>query len=277
MRISDQKRLAALWAFIFFVGTGLANAQLIFTNGFEALGLPDIPVSSEPTSSRHTARALGTTDSDQGFYEYLPPGYGTGQQYPLLIFIHGLGENGNGDSQLSLMLRNGPPRLIDRDTWNAARPFVVLSPQHSGGGCTTSSEINAFIDFALSEYAINPDRVYLTGLSCGAIGSWNYAGNFINSAVAAMVPIAGIGTGAFNNAGCALGALPIWAFHGDADTVVNVSGTTSPINSLLACDPAPPNVRMTIYPGVGHNSWARTYDLSAGHDIYAWMLRFQRP
>jgi hypothetical protein len=29
---------------------------------------------------------------------------------------------------------------------------------------------------------------------------------------------------------------------------------------------------MTVYPGVDHDSWTRTYDLSAGHDIYAWML-----
>lgn len=260
-----------------FLSAGAASGQQIFANGFESTDLPDIPLSSDPTSSRQTARPIGSTSSGQGFYEYLPPGYGTGQQYPLLIFIHGLGENGDGDSQLSRVLRNGPPRLIDRDTWDATRPFVMLSPQRTGGGCTSSSEINAFIDFALGEYAINADRVYLTGLSCGAIGSWNYAGNFINSAIAAMVPIAGNGNGAFSNAGCALGDLPIWAFHGDADNVVGVSGTTSPINNLLSCSPPPSNVMMTIYPGVGHNSWARTYDLSAGHDIYAWLLLHQRP
>lgn len=254
-----------------------ALGQRTFSNGFEALDLPDIPPTSEPASARHSARPLGSTGAAQGYYEYLPPGYSFAQRYPLLIFVHGLGENGNGGSQLSLVLRNGPPRLIDRNTWDASRPFVVLSPQHTGGGCTTSNEIDAFIRFALAEYAINPDRVYLTGLSCGAIGSWNYAGSFINADIAAMVPIAGNGSGAFNRAGCDLGALPIWAFHGDADTVVGPSGTTTPINNLLACDPAPANVRMTIYPGVGHDSWARTYDLSAGHDIYSWMLQFRRP
>ncbi len=105
--------------------------------------------------------------------------------------MHGLGENGNGNSELSRVLHNGPPRLINRDNWNASLPFIVLSPQHSGGGCTSSNEINAMIDFALGQYAVNVDRVYLTGLSCGANGSWNHAGNFINSQVAAMVPIAG--------------------------------------------------------------------------------------
>ncbi len=256
-----------------FVATG----QSIFADGFEAPDLPDIPITSEPTSARQSAWPLGSTNAQQGYYEYLPPGYSAAQRYPLLIFIHGLGENGNGDEDLSRVLRNGPPRLIDRDQWDATLPFVVLSPQHGGGGCTSSGEIDALISFALDQYAINPDRVYLTGLSCGAIGSWSYAESFVNEAIAAMVPIAGNGTGAFNRAGCALGALPIWAFHGDADTVVNVSGTITPINNLLACDPAPLNVMMTIYPGVAHNSWSRTYDGSAGHDIYAWMLQFSRP
>lgn len=254
-----------------------AVAGLMFADGFESGDLPAIPDTNNPTSSRQTARPLGSTAAGQGFYEYLPPGYSDAQRYPLLIFIHGLGENGNGTSELSRVLRNGPPRLIDRDNWNGSLPFVVLSPQRSGGGCTSSSQIKALIDFAVGEYAVNRDRVYLTGLSCGAIGSWNYAGSFINSQIAAMVPIAGNGNGAFNNAGCALGDLPIWAFHGDNDGTVGVSGTTGPINKLLACNPQPRNVQMTIYPGVGHNSWSRTYDLSAGYDIYQWMLQFTRP
>jgi hypothetical protein len=67
--------------------------------------------------------------------------------------------------------------------------------------------------------------------------------------------------------------MAIWAFHGDADGTVAPSGTTYPMNNLIAC-PSPPrrDAKMTIYPGVGHDSWTRTYDLSAGHDIYAWML-----
>lgn len=254
-----------------------AAAEQMFADGFESGDLPVIPDSADPTSSRHTARPLGSTAAGQGFYEYLPPGYSDAQRYPLLIFVHGLGENGNGGTELSRVLQNGPPRLIDRDNWDASLPFVVLSPQRGGGGCTSSNEIKALIDFAIGAYSVNVDRVYLTGLSCGAIGSWSYAGNFINTQIAALVPIAGNGNGAFNKAGCALGALPIWAFHGDNDGTVNVSGTTGPINNLLACDPQPLNVQMTIYPGVGHNSWSRTYDMSAGHDIYQWMLQFKRP
>lgn len=240
-------------------------------------GWVEIPATTEPPSDRHMPRPLGSTAAGQGFYEYLPPGYSETEAYPLLIFIHGLGENGNGDSELDKVLNNGPPRLINNDSWGQQQPFIVLSPQRSGGGCTSSAQIEDFIDFALDHYAVDVSRIYLTGLSCGAIGSWNYAGQNIASRIAAMVPIAGNGNPAFNSAGCSLGTLPIWAFHGDADSTVGPGGTTGPINSLLACnDPVAFDSRMTIYPGVGHNSWRRTYDLSAGHDIYSWLLMHQR-
>lgn len=252
------------------------NVNAIFVNDFEASDLPLITVGNNMPASRHTAIPLGATDANQGYYEYLPPGYeNIGQEYPLLLFIHGLGENGNGDSELNRVLRNGPPRLINNNSWQESLPFVVLSPQRSGGGCTSSNQIKDFIDYALLNYDINPKRVYLTGLSCGAIGSWNYLGNNTNTQIAAMVPIAGNGNGAFNNAGCDLGGTPIWAFHGDNDGTVAVGGTEGPINNLLACQQTLADVSMVIYPGVGHNSWRRTYDLSAGYDIYQWLLNFK--
>ncbi len=253
------------------------SATAIFVNDFETSDLPVIAAGNSETSGRHTAIPMGTTDANQGYYEYLPPGYELNdQEYPLLLFIHGLGENGDGDSQLDRVLANGPPRLINNDSWDETLPFVVLSPQRSGSGCTSSNQIRDFINYALANYDINPTRVYLTGLSCGAIGSWNYLANNTNTQIAAMVPIAGNGNGAFNNAGCDLGVVPIWAFHGDNDGTVGVGGTTGPINNILACQqPQPADVSMVIYPGVGHNSWRRTYDLSDGHDIYHWLLNFR--
>src|SRR5204863_436502 len=83
----------------------------------------------------------------------------------------------------------------------------------------------------------------------------------------AAVLIAGDGNGAWSRQMCNLGQLAIWGFHGDADPTVNVSGTRVPMTNLIAC-PAPPrhDAQLTIYPGVMHDSWTRTYDLSAGHD-----------
>jgi hypothetical protein len=233
--------------------------------------IPEIPDDGMMPSAHFKPVPLGMSDAKQGYWEYTPPGYGGGEKYPLLVFLHGIGENGNGDSELGKVPNNGPPKLIKNDDWDKTYPFVVLSPQHPGGGCPGAQEVFDFIEFATTHYDINPARVYLTGLSCGAIGAWGYIGQYLDQQITALVPIAGDGKGAFNAKKCELGKVPTWAFHGDADGTVNVSGTIEPVTGLEMCDPKP-DVKMTIYPGVGHDSWSMTYDLSAGHDIYAWFL-----
>ncbi|MDX2091281.1 MAG: hypothetical protein SFX73_25710 [Kofleriaceae bacterium] len=226
-----------------------------------------------PSSARQVPRPLGTTSAANGYYEYLPPGYGNGDSFPLLVFWHGLLEGGNGTTELSRVLGHGPPQLIANDQWPDARPFVVLSPQHGGGGCPTANEIHAFIAYAASAYQVDPQRLYLTGLSCGAIGSWDYLSTYLDEQIAAMVPVCGNGQGAWSNRGCDLGRVAIWAFHGDVDDIVPVAGSTTPLYGLAGCaSPPRKDALLTLYQGVGHNSWTQTYDLSAGHDIYAWLL-----
>jgi poly(3-hydroxybutyrate) depolymerase len=234
---------------------------------------------SGPASGRHTAKPSGSMPgTTAGYYEYLPPHYGNGALYPLLVFRHGVGENGNGASELDKVLAHGPPKLIEADAWPEARNFVVLSVQHPGSGCPTSQEMDDFFTFALDSYDIDPKRVYLTGLSCGAIGSWNYLADHLNEDVAAAVLICGDARGAFDKAQCNLGKVPIWAFHGDQDTSVTIDKAQVPIESLEECEsPAPVDLRFTVYPGVPHDSWTMTYDSSnPQNDIYAWLLTHEK-
>jgi hypothetical protein len=227
-----------------------------------------------PSSSRLTPHPLGSTSAPQGFYEYVPPGYPAQGPVPLLVALHGIGENGDGTTTLDNVIHVGVGPILTSDQWPEDRPFVVLLPQHSvDGGCPAGGEIQAFIGWAMQNYTVDPKRIYLTGLSCGGIGAWDYLNVALDSQIAAMVPIAGDGQGAWANRGCSLGKVAIWAFHGDADPTVNVAGTNVPMDGLAGC-PSPPrkDAIKTIYPGVGHDSWDETYDLSAGHDIYAWLL-----
>ncbi len=212
-----------------------------------------------------------------GYWEYLPEDYENTTASPLLIFYHGISQNGNGSSELNLLLQYGPPRLINEGNWASEHPFVVLSPQHGGVLCPSANEINTFIQFAKTHYDIDSSRIYLTGLSCGAIGIWSYLGQYLNTDVAAAAPIAGDGKAAWESQGCNLAQLAIWAFHGDADPTVSVSGTNIPMDGLLECSKPPAKETIkTIYPGVAHNSWTQTYDGSAGHDIYYWLLGKQK-
>lgn len=268
------------------------------------------PVVGTASSERHTPRPLGSTAASMGYYEYLPPSYGVaGAGSPLLIVANGYGENGDGSAEgLEALLFTGIPRFIDVGGWPLDRPFVVLSTQHveqppglpgacdevqwSGScimqlqhdlghppesPCTTPDELRDFIGYATDGYDVDPDRVYVTGLSCGGFGVWEYLAEYGNDQVAAAVPIAGEGRPAWATAGCALGEVPIWAIHGEFDDVVNPAGSIDPITSLNGCPGVTPDhAKLTIYPGLMHDGWDQAYSGSEGDDIYSWMLTYTR-
>jgi predicted peptidase len=273
---------------------------------------PGDPATVSDSSQRVTLHPEGTTESPLGYIEYLPPDYGDGAS-PLLVFLHGYGESGDGSGhQLRNLLGTGIPQDLGYDGWPNARPFVVLAPQHEDTGesamyapcddvqfsgscaltmqhdqghpqpgsvCFTPDEVEGFLSYAIDAYDVDPQRVYLTGLSCGAFGVWEYIAKYGNTQVAAVVPIAGEGRPAWQTAGCALGAVPIWAFHGEADDVVNPAGSIEPITQLQGCtSPAPVDARLTTYPGVGHDgSWTTAYAVGAEDDIWSWMLAITHP
>jgi poly(3-hydroxybutyrate) depolymerase len=264
-------------------GTDAGDSDAGFDAGFDA-GTEDAGVyDAGLPSQRQVQRPLGSTDAGNGFYEYLPPHYEDLVPRPLLVFWHGIGENGNGTTELSRVLANGPPRLIANDTWPLSRPFIVLSPQHTNnGGCPNSAEVRAFIDWAIVHYRVNARQVFLTALSCGAIGSWDYLGNNTNTVAAAVLIAGDPGDPAqsystWGRQGCNLGNLALWAFHGDADSVVNINNEQNTMNLLLAC-PAPPRLDAVWTPiaGGGHNVWDEVYDGTRG-DIYAWLLAHAKP
>ena len=117
-----------------------------------------------------------------------------------MVFWSGVGQEGNGTTDLPNVLAYGPPAMIAKDVWDNKRPFIVLSAQYTpksgqiapGAACPSGEVINAFITWALSAYNVDRKRVYLTGLSCGGIGTWDYLGKYKGSVIAAAVPIAEI-------------------------------------------------------------------------------------
>ena len=229
-------------------GPGAPEA-LLQSNGHAAAG-------GTPSGRGMRSHPLGSVDgAPMGYLEYLPPDYGS-RPSPLLVALHGSGQSGPGDeASLHALYELGIPLLIRNGSWPADRPFVVLAPQHdirSPEVCITAAEIADFLQFAVAHYNVDPDRVYLTGLSCGAIGGWNYLAQHLDDTVAAAVLIAGGGYGAVDEAGCDLGRVPIWAFHGALDDVVPVRYSANSIARLQQCtDPPAVDARLTVYPDAG--------------------------
>lgn len=228
-----------------------------------------------------------STSSPYGFHAYTPSSYAAdGPKFPLLIFLHGSGEKGNSavtPAKLDLVLRNGLPKLIKREEWNPEYPMIVASPQcHEGWW--DSQKVHEFIEYIIDAYQVNTKRIYVTGLSMGGYGTFSYIGDFGDeSYAAACVPICGGGsTGKaehFLN-------IPTWAFHGDADGTVSVNNSIHMIEAINALNPLL-EAKLTIYPGVGHNSWSKTYDGTGmgtersdydafSQSIYDWMFEYQK-
>jgi predicted peptidase len=243
----------------------------------------EIPTDGGMPAGLLVAKPLGSTDAAQGYQEYLPTGYGNGAKRPLIVAVHGLGENGNGTSDLDKITGIGIGKVISSGQWPASRPFVVLAPQHpptpvaSGFDCTTPAELHDFIDYALANYEVDPARVYLAAYSCGAIGSWSYLGKYVDQQVAAAVLVAGDGQAAWTAQGCKLANVGIWAFHGLLDATVPPAGSTEPMAKLMECPQPRKDQRITTYPNAGHETWIQTYELSdSPNDIYGWMLGISR-
>lgn len=266
------------------------------------------PLVGTDSADRLTPRPLGSTAAGMGYYEYLPTSYdANGAPSPVLIATNGYGENGDGSAeQLSNLLWTGIPRFIDVGGWPADRPLVVLATQHIDGGssspcefepwpgsctmqwqhdhghveptaCTTPGELHEFIDYAISAYHIDPARIYLTGLSCGGFGVWEYLAEYGDELVAAAVPISAEGRPAWTTSGCGLDAVAIWAIHGELDDVVDPRGSIEPMTALAACPGVDPErARLTLYPDLGHEGWDQAYSGSLGDDIYGWMLQHKR-
>ncbi len=201
---------------------------------------------------------------------YTPENYDPNKQYPLLLFLHGLGESGTGEFQRLAI--HGPPKLIAKEGKHF--PFVVVSPQSpkpTGDFQTVidswkSDELMALLDNVESQYSINKSRVYVSGLSMGGFGTWRLVANHPER-FAAAIPVCGGGKPEWAES---LKSTPIWAFHGAKDSVVPLKGSEEMVTALQR---AGGDVKLTIYPDLDHDSWTKTYDNPA---IYDWLLRHSK-
>jgi len=194
---------------------------------------------------------------------YLPPGYGEKEQkWPLIMFLHGAGERGDN---LELVKKHGPPKLIEQ---GKDFPFIIVSPQCPRGIWWPEKldTLVALLDEIESKYAVDADRVYLTGLSMGGFGTWSLACRHPQR-FAAVAPICGGGQWFLANR---LKNVPVWAFHGARDRVVPLDQSKSMVEAVKR---AGGDAKLTVYPEAQHDSWTATYD---NPKLYEWFLSHRR-
>ncbi len=195
---------------------------------------------------------------------FLPAAYGQepAKLWPLILYLHGLGEIG---ADIVTVKRTGLPALVEQ---RPDFPFVVLSPQ-----CPDDRRwpprlpaVDALLEEIIRRYHVDESRVYLTGNSMGGEGSWTLAAHYPHR-FAAVAPICGWAPAEL---ACNLKELPVWAFHGDADEIIPLQASRLMVEAVQGCGG---QARLTVYSGVGHDSWTPTY---ADPALYAWFLEQRR-
>ncbi len=244
-------------------------------------------VNAQIQTPKYNVSMCGNT---KGYYEYLPQGYNTeNTQYPLLIFIHGLGELGDGStSQLSRVLANGTPKQISQGIFPSSFTvngqtfkFIVLTPQFINW--PGPNDIDLIINYAIKNYRVDVSRIYLTGLSMGGGTVWEYAGNnaVYANRIAAILPVSGASYPDVGRADIiAASNIHVWATHNSNDPTVAVTNTTGYITNINNAPLKPnPLAKETIFNNNVHDAWTATYDFNfkpEGLNVYQWMLQFQR-
>jgi predicted esterase len=256
--------------------------RFVLCCGWLLMGLPFVSFSTQAAETGFLNRTVTIGGERYRYQVYVPANWKRAERWPVILFLHGSGERGDdGLWQTEIGLPSAIRRKPERF------PAIVVMPQ-----CRRDTWWNAenmqqmalrALEQSVREFHGDSQRLYLTGLSMGAYGTWSMARHHPGK-FAAFLPICG-GIAApevlrktinlppdptdvdlYALTAQKVGKAPVWIFHGDADTSVPVSESRKMHEALKA---AGASVRYMEYPGVGHNSWDRTYN---NEEAMKWLL-----
>jgi predicted peptidase len=214
-----------------------------------------------------------------------PENYDKSKKYPLIVFLHGAGERGSDNLR---QLIHGSKMFLRSDV-RSQYPAIVIFPQcpensfwantkidrtktpvafafdYEGPANWPLDAVNQLVDSVMAQEAVDPDRVYITGLSMGGMGTFEMVHRWPNRFAAAL-PICGGGhTEAYD---ARVRDIAFHVYHGDKDAVVDVALSRNMVQRLR--DLKVKSVEYTEYPGVNHNSWDNAF---ADPAFLGWMFR----
>ena len=182
------------------------------------------------------------------YIAYVPEGISS--RPALLIQLHGAGERGNGGDDLDRVLVHGFPKVVSDENLTDCILVMPQCPEDTFWVAKIES-LRRFLDEMISQFAADPDRIYLCGLSMGGFGTW-YMAMAYPDLFAAIAPCCGGGM-AWNAHTL---KMPIWAFHGMEDAEVSPNQTIEMVEALKNSNPY---LKYDLYEGVGHGSWIRGF------------------
>ena len=205
---------------------------------------------------------------------------------PLVLFLHGAGETGtNNVSQVNGNIDN----LLSAAKQRGAFLYAPQATTFNWSDSIRTANVMQMVDRAIDEQNIDPNRLYVTGLSMGGGGTWNMLNRF-SDRFAAGVPIAAVSPVADFEPD-RLVDKPIWAYHARDDSVVSKNTSRVTVNRILgaANEPTltfPPDsdrtntfeflgesLNYTEWPTGGHGIWSRVYGTAELRDwIFAQSL-----
>ncbi len=226
-----------------------------------------------------------TFEKDGGTMPYrilLPKDYNPSEKYPLILFLHGSGERGN-DNEAQLV--HGSNLFLKEEVRNNYKAIVVF-PQCKAQSSWAKIDVEgdfpnrefvfyedaeATKDMLLLEgllkylkktYKLDKNRMYVGGLSMGGMGTFELVRR--NPKIfAAALPICG---GANPEISKKLKKPHWWVFHGDDDQVVPEKYSSQMVDAMKANGI---DVKYSVYPGVGHNSWDNAF---AEPELLSWLF-----
>lgn len=228
------------------------------------------------SNSRQILKYIQLQNKKVGYLYYKPSEIK--DKAPAICFLHGAGECGDN---LNNVKKHGIPYRLEQSQINF--PFVVVSPQLPMSEVSWTGQfgqviIRQMVEILKSDENVDPNRMYLTGLSLGGFGTFGYAA-YRPKDFAAYAPICG-GIRPYKQNVEVLKDLPIWCFHAANDIIVPVKESDEIMKALQEAGATkikytryahcPPPRGVPENRGDGHDSWTETYE---NQELYDWFLQ----
>ena len=177
----------------------VSNSQL------KPLLLATLPTSNRKPAGLHPNMKYKMRGKTYSYALYIPES--AGPDMPMIVIMHGMG--GNGPNTIGVWMK----RLGD--------DFIILCPTYPMGAWWSKNAEELVLNLIKetgASYNIDPDRVFLAGLSNGAIGAY-LMGMFYPDHFAGIVPIAGSITQRYMHFLVNLNNTPSYIIQGEYDPI----------------------------------------------------------